>query len=97
MEEIARGTHPQLLIFARSQDIIGSRRFTEGMISKEWRKIQQTFLIICGSKLSIARWGEGLVTKLLEIMHGKWLYRNVHVHDSVSGAIALQRKEEIQH
>ena len=41
--------------------------------------------------------GEGLVTKLLECTHGQWLYRNVHVHDSVSGAIALQQKEEIQH
>ena len=97
MEEIARGIHPRLLTFARSQDIIGWRRFMEGMISKECRIIQQTFLTICGSKLSIACWGEGLVTKLLEITHGQWLYRNFHVHDSVSGAIASQRKEEIQH
>ena len=37
------------------------------------------------------------MTKLLECTHGQWLYRNVHVHDSVSGAIASQRKEEIQH
>ena len=69
----------------------------EGKILKECQTIQQTFLIICGSKLSIARWGEGLVTELLEIMHGQWLYRNVLVHDSVSDAIALQWKEEIQH
>ena len=100
MEEIARGMHPRLLTFARSQDIIGWRRFTEGMVSKECRTIQQAFPMMCGSKLSIARWGEELVTKLLQITHDQWLYRNVHVHDSVlsvSGAITLQRKEEIQH
>ena len=28
-------------------------------------------------------------------MHCQWLYRNVYLHDSVSGAIDSQRKEEI--
>ena len=68
----------------------------EGMISKECIPIQQACLTICGSRLSIQRWAIGLVTKLLEITHGQWLYRNVQVHDSVSGVTALLRKEEIQ-
>ena len=38
----------------------------------------------------------GLITKLLEVTHGQWLYRNVHVHNSISGTTATLRMEEIQ-
>ena len=38
----------------------------------------------------------GLITKLLEVTHGQWLYRNVHVQYSISGTTATLRKEEIQ-
>ena len=31
-----------------------------------------------------------------DFTHGQWLYRNVQVHDSVTGAKASLRKEEIQ-
>ena len=97
MEEIVWGTHSWLLIFARSQDIMGWQRFMEGMILKECQSIQQTFLTICGSKLSISCWGKELMTQLLDVTHSQWLYRNIHVHESVSSAIASQWKEEVQH
>ena len=38
----------------------------------------------------------GLITKLLEVTHRQWLYRNVHAHNSISGTTATLRKEEIQ-
>ena len=37
-----------------------------------------------------------MILKLLEITHGQWLYRNVQIHDSVSGTHVTLRKEEIQ-
>ena len=42
------------------------------------------------------RWGVELVTRLLEVTHGQWLYRNVQVHDRMTGTLATQRKEELQ-
>ncbi len=36
-----------------------------------------------------------LITKLLKMMHGQWLYQNVQVHDKVVGTLATLRKEEI--
>jgi hypothetical protein len=42
------------------------------------------------------QWAKGLVIKLLETTHGQWLYRNVHVHDAISGALATSKKEELQ-
>ena len=33
------------------------------------------------------RWGVELVTRLLEVTHGQWLYRNVQVHDRIAGTL----------
>ncbi len=45
--------------------------------------------------MSLDKWCTGLITRLLEITHGQWLYRNYIVHDPVSGIIATARKEEL--
>jgi hypothetical protein len=37
-----------------------------------------------------------LITKLLKVTHGQWLYRNIQVHDKVARTLATLRKEEIQ-
>lgn len=96
MGEICHGMHERYQRLARSQDKIGWRRFMEGMISKEIVPLQKNYLILSGSHWSVERWTIGLVTKLLEVTHGQWLYRNVLVHDKVSGELASLRKEEIQ-
>ena len=41
-------------------------------------------------------WAKGLAIKLLEATHGQWLYRNMLVHDTVSGLKVAERKEELQ-
>ena len=76
-----------------SQDLIGYRRFMEGMVSKECKALQYQYSVIRGSKHSVDKWAWGLVTRLLEVTHGQWLYRNIQVHDSVTGTIATKRKE----
>jgi hypothetical protein len=38
----------------------------------------------------------GLVTKLLEVMHGQWLYHNIQVHNKISGTPVMLWKEELQ-
>jgi hypothetical protein len=45
--------------------------------------------------MSLDKWCTGLITRLLEITHGQWLYRNYIVHDPVSGTIATAKKEEL--
>ena len=47
-----------------------------------------------GSRMSLDKWCTGLITQLLEIMHGQWLYHNYIVHDPVSGTIAAVKKEK---
>ena len=68
----------------------------EGMISKDITFILKSNLALSSYHLSIKGWTTCLITKLLEVTHGKWLYSNVYVHDSISGTAATLRKEEIQ-
>ena len=80
---------------ALSQDKIGWRRFLEGMISMEITYIQRQYIAVNGSRMSLDKWCTGLITRLLEITHGQWLYWNYIVHDPVSGTIATAKKEEL--
>jgi hypothetical protein len=82
---------------ALSQDKIGWRwrRFLEGMISTEITSIQGQYIAVNGSHMSLNKWCTGLITRLLDIMHGQWLYRNYIVHDPVFGTIATAKKEEL--
>ena len=79
-----------------SQDCIGWRRFMEGMILKETVKLQQDFIDLGGCSISLDKWAQGLILRLLEITHGQWIYRNMHVYDAIAGMEATARKEEIR-
>ena len=68
----------------------------EGMVSKEIINLQSEFATIQGMRLSLERWSSGLITKLLEVTHGQWIYRNLLVHDKLSGVLATEKKEELQ-
>jgi hypothetical protein len=81
---------------ARSQDSIGWQRFMEGMVCKEIRAIQREHSSVTGLRCNTEYWARDLVTCLLEVTHGQWLYRNVQVHDQISGTLATQWKEELQ-
>ena len=96
MGEIVGRRGGRLRNLAQSMDKIGWRRFMEGMISVEVAKVQSEMEEAGQCKLTVKSWCEGLVLKLLEVTHGQWLYRNVHVHDRVSGEHAMRRKESIR-
>jgi hypothetical protein len=81
---------------ARAQDAIGWRGFMEGMICEEIWAIKKTYTAFSGSRTSAEKWTRELITKLLEVTHGQWLYCNIQVHNKVSGMLATLRKEEIQ-
>jgi hypothetical protein len=36
-----------------------------------------------------------VIQKLLEITHGMWIFRNLMMHDSLSGVFACERKEKL--
>jgi hypothetical protein len=96
MTIIVRESSGPFYKLALSMDKIGWRRFMEGMVSKEILSIQGRTQEEGKKRLSIQNWCAGLVTKLLEVTHGQWLYRNMHVHDALTGDIVTRRKEDIR-
>ena len=98
MEDICKdnGYDERYRTMARAQDEIGWRRFMEGMVCKEMRTIQQSQCSMVGWQNDTEKWGRELVIRLLEITHRQWLYRNIQVHNRITGTIATQRKEELQ-
>jgi hypothetical protein len=94
MQEIV-GNHPQHVQMATSVDCIGWRRFMEGMVSKEVVELQRYALVETESRLTVDKWANEFVIRLIEITHGQWLYRNVVVHDKTAGDLATRRMEEI--
>jgi hypothetical protein len=46
--------------------------------------------------LPAEKWTSVLVQKLLETTHGLWIYRNLMIHDGVSGVLATSWKEKLQ-
>jgi hypothetical protein len=74
-----RNVPPQFQAFGQSQDVIGWQQVLEGMISKEIVVLQQQFYAVNDSWMSLDKWSSGLITWLLEITHGQWLYCNFMV------------------
>ena len=96
MVEICAGLGENYQQMVRDQDAIGWRRFMEGMVCSRMRKIQSLYHFGEGTGITLKRWAQVLILKLLKATHGQWLYRNVQIHDSVAGTQATLWKEEIK-
>jgi hypothetical protein len=92
MTEICYGLGEEYQEMARDQDAIGWRRFMEGMICKGMQEIQRMYHIHEASRVSLERWAQGLILKLLEATHGQWIHGNIQIHDTVVGTHATLRK-----
>ncbi len=68
----------------------------EGMVPKEMREIQEMFEAVEGTTISMTNWATGVIIKLLEVVHGQWLYRCIQIHDKTWGTLATAKKEELQ-
>ena len=53
-------------------------------------------MVLSGSCWSIDEWAKELFRRLLECTYGQWLYRNVHMHDLISGTHVNRRKEMLR-
>jgi hypothetical protein len=65
--------------------------FLEGRIAREW--IVYVTPLLQGT--SPVTWAKTLITKLLNITHKQWLYRNSHMHYSAQEGITLKQHQQI--
>jgi hypothetical protein len=87
--ECAGDLPPIMQEFAISQDKIGWGNFIVGMVSTKLLSIQDSYLQVWGSTWSSEKWATGLITQLLQVAHGQWIYmcacpRSLHGHPGQS-------------
>ncbi len=75
---------PQFRALAASQDLIGWREFTEGHISIHFYAIQ-SFHLTMSCYLNRESWTSQFISKLLQIMHSQWIFRNFSLHNKSNG------------
>jgi hypothetical protein len=66
------------------------------MVSREICPLLDEVGLQDGYHISLEKWMSLIITQLLELTHGMWIYRNLVVHDSESGVLAIRRKEALQ-
>jgi hypothetical protein len=84
---------PKLLSLADSQDRIGWQNFTEGHISIHFYEIQKFHLAMSSSFLNRADWTK--ISKILQITHSQWIYRNTSLHNKHQEYLHNKRAEHL--
>ena len=86
---------PQFRALAASQDLIGWREFTEGHISTHFYAIQSFHLAMSSSYLNGEDWTKQFISKLLQITHSQWIFRNFSLHDKTHGYLRNKKADKI--
>lgn len=81
---------PQFKALAASQDLIGWRDFTEGHISTHFYVIQSFHLAMSSSHLNGEDWIKQFITRILQLTHSQWIFRNISLHDKHMDSFAIK-------
>jgi len=92
MEELAQQGSPELIEAAKMQDRIGWLELMQGKLAVQLVRIQEGYCASNNNGLDGKSWSTNIITKLLEMSHSQWLYRNFSLHHHTLGY--LHRLEE---
>ena len=80
---------------AEDMDMIGWTDLFHGRIPLSLTKFQQAYCASINSRMTGADWTKAFVTKLLNISHGQWMYRNFSLHNKTRGHLRLTQQAEV--
>jgi hypothetical protein len=86
---------PQFKALATSQDLIGWRDFTVGHISTHFYAIQSFCLAMSSSFLNCKDWTKQFISRILQLTHSQWIFRNISFHDKTNGFLRNKKADEI--
>ena len=86
---------PTMHQIARDIDTIGWRHFMEGKVPHSLFRLQTAYATGGYETAISTTWGKDFVTQLLHLSHAQWLYRNMSLHDRVSGYLQMHRREQV--
>ena len=80
---------------AQDIDLIGWVDIMHGRLPKSLHTYQNTYCRMRNSRRTGTDWMKQLTTKLLNISHSQWLYRNFSLHDKIKGHLQLSHRAAI--
>ncbi len=80
---------------AVSQEKIGWQNFTEGYISWHFYNIQRFHLSMSNNFFNGSDWTMQFITKILQITHFQWIYRNISLHNKHQGYLRTKQLEDL--
>ncbi len=86
---------PQFRALATSQDLIGWRDFTVGHILTHFYTIQSFHLAMSSSCLNGEDWIRQFISRILQLTHLQWIFRNISFHDKTNGFLRNKKADEI--
>ena len=86
---------PAVSEVAKDIDMIGWTDLFHGRIPLSLTKFQQAHCASINSRMTGTDWAKTFVTKLLNISHGQWMYRNFSLHNKTRGHLRLTHQAEV--
>lgn len=86
---------PGMLQVAKAIDRNGWSNFMVGRLPLALRDMHQVHCSLSNCKLPSNSWMATFVSKVLDISHNQWLYRNFTLHNKLNGYLHLQQQEKI--
>ena len=99
-----RGTRPMATLgpmshamhqAAISQDEIGWREFTEGKVTKEIAVLQRFHCASAPCRMNGDDWMRHFISRILQITHAQWIFRNTTLHDKIRGTLRLKERKDL--
>ena len=64
-------------------------------VSKQFHRRQTFFLQMTNNRLNGTDWTKQLISRILQITHSQWIYRNISLHDKSNGYLRNKTAEEL--
>ena len=68
----------------------------EGQISRKFEEVQSKHLALAEGHLNGRDWVRGLLSRVLQLTHSQWLYRNIMLHDKAGGSLRKLEMDQIR-
>ena len=86
---------PEMRLVAKAIDRSGWSNFMVGRLPTAIRDMHQVHCLLANCRLPCNSWIATLVSKVIDISHNQWLYRNFTLHNKLNGYLCLQQQERI--
>jgi hypothetical protein len=95
MANSIHGTDQAFESVAEASNCLGWDSFLEGCISTNWQALVTPLLQKTNNYLLFPSWGRQFITRLHNIVHKQWIYRNTYIHYWGKDGLSIPEHQEI--